>query len=136
MKNINCLIVIFFIVLVSMTSCDKEFLEKNPLDQISDAIYFKKTADLELYVNWFYQPNLNILEYGESFTGGNNYSSLMFLMDRGSDNFLVTAADPRLKGTRVVPSSGGGFSFANVRRINYFFDNYKKCEDDFTNWKH
>ena len=103
---------------------------------VSEAIYFKKTADLELYMNWFYQPSLNILEYGESFTGGSNYSQLMFLLDRGSDNFLTESADDRLKGTRTIPSSGGGWSFSNIRRINYFFENYKKCEDDFAKWKH
>lgn len=136
MKNIKYLIVLVFIVLVSMTSCDKDFLEKKPLDMVSEAIYFKKTADLELYMNWFYQPSLNILEYGESFTGGSNYSQLMFLMDRGSDNFLTESADDRLKGTRTIPASGGGWSFSNIRRINYFLENYQKCEDDFANWKH
>ncbi len=134
MKNIKYIIVLFFIVIVSMTSC-KDFLERTPLDQVSDAVYFKKTADLELYVNWFYRPLQNIFEYGETFAGW-NYSSLIFLMDYDSDNFTVAAANDRLKGIRTVPSSGGGYSFSNVRRINYFFDNYKKCEDDFAQWKH
>lgn len=134
MKKYTYLIVLSIIVHVFVTSCDKEFLEKTPLDQISDAIYFRKTADLELYVNWFYLPNQNILEYGESVVGW-NYSSLMFLLDNNSDNFTFESADERLKGIRVVPPSGGGWSFSNVRRINYFFDNYKRCEDDFAKWK-
>ena len=57
-------------------------------------------------------------------------------MDRGTDNFIGESVDERLNGTRVVPSSGGGWNFANVRRINYFFDNYKKCEDEFETYKH
>lgn len=136
MKNTKYLIGLIFIVLVLMTSCDKAFLDREPLDQISSAVFFKRTPDLELYMNGFYQPNNNVLEYGESFTGGNNYSQLMFLMDRGSDNFITQSADERLKGTRVVPSSGGGWNYENVRRINYFFENYKKCEEDFNSYKH
>lgn len=136
MKNSIYLIGLIFIVLMSMTSCDKAFLDKKPLDQISSAIFFKRTSDLELYMNGFYEPNNNLLEYGESFTGGNNYSQLMFLMDKGSDNFLTESADDRLKGSRVVPSSGQGWNYNNVRRINYFFENYKRCEDKFESYKH
>lgn len=122
------------ILAATTISCEKDFLEKKPLDQISSEIYFKKTSDLELYMNQFYQRSYNILEYGS--TSVNNYSQLIFLADVDSDNLIDLSYDPRLHGTRVVPSSGGEYNFVNVRRINYFFDNYRKCQDDFDAYKH
>jgi starch-binding outer membrane protein, SusD/RagB family len=121
-----------FILIVSITSCDKNFLEKKPLDEISSEIYFKKTADLRLYMNQFYQPHL--LEYGGE--GTDNYSQLIFLADLNSDNMIDESFDERLNGTRVVPASGGGWNYDNVRAINYFFENYKKCQDKFESYQH
>lgn len=122
------------ILAVTIISCEKDFLEKKPLDQISSEIYFKKITDLELYMNQFYQREYDILEYGS--TSVNNYSQLIFLADVDSDNLIDLSYDSRLHGTRVVPSSGGEYNFENVRRINYFFDNYRKCQDDFDTYKH
>jgi len=136
MKTKIYFIILSFVVMVAMTSCEKDFLEKKPLDQISSEIYFKKTTDLELYMNQFYQRSYNILEYGS--TSQNNYSQLIFLADVDTDNLIDLSFDPRLHGTRVVPSSAGSteWNYVNVRRINYFHDNYRKCLDDFESYKH
>jgi len=131
MKNIKYTMGLFIMIIMS-TSCEKDFLDKKPLDQISSAVYFRKASDLELYMNSFYQPHL--LEYGGD--GGENYSQLIFLADRGTDNFIGESFDERFNGSRVVPSSGGGWNYDNVRRINYFFENYRKCEDVFESYKH
>ena len=32
-----------------LSSCDDNFLERYPLDRPSDAVYFKKSSDLEIY---------------------------------------------------------------------------------------
>ena len=100
---------------------------------MSSAVFFKGTSDLELYMNGFYRSPL--LNFGEGFTG-NTYSQLIFLADMNSDNSIDQSVDDRLQGTRVVPSSGGGWNYENVRQINYFFENYQKCEDDFDSYKH
>ena len=133
MKTYLYLIVLSFVITLSVTSCDEDFLEKKPLDQISSEIFLKKTSDLELYMNQFYQRSYNILRYGSTST--NNYSQLIFLADVNSDNLIDLSFEPRLHGTRVVPSTGGEWSYVNVRRVNYFFDNYRKCEDDFDSYK-
>ncbi len=133
MKNISYIIVVILLT-ATLTSCKKDFLEKKPLDEISSEIYFKKTSDLELYMNQFYQPANQLLDYGG--TGGLNYSKLIFLDDLNSDNYINVSFDSRLNGTRVVPASGGGWSYVNVRKVNYFLQNYRKCEDDFEKYKH
>lgn len=134
MKNNKYLIYLFLIIVVSLTSCNEDFLEKKPLDQISSEIFFRSSADLELYMNQFYNPSEPyLIDYGDRGTG--NYSQMMFLRDLGSDNFINQSNDARLNGTRVAPASGGGWDYSNVRSINYFFENYEKCEDDFDSYK-
>ncbi|MEO8762891.1 MAG: RagB/SusD family nutrient uptake outer membrane protein [Ginsengibacter sp.] len=134
MKNKIYLTGFFFIIITAATSCKKNYLDREPLDQISSAVFFKRTSDLELYMNGFYLPELNLLDFGQNYTG-NTYSQLVFLNDMNSDNSIDQSVDERLNGTRVVPSAGGGWNYENVRRINYFFENYQKCQDDFESYK-
>ena len=48
---------IYFILIIlmgiSMYSCDKDFLDRTPLDQISDPDFWTSETDLELYLNNF-----------------------------------------------------------------------------------
>lgn len=133
MKNIRNITSVFFIALIIMTSCDEDFLNRGPLDQISDEVFFNTSTDMELYMNGFYRHP--ILDYGRGYTG-NDYSQLIFLADMNSDNSIDESFDPRLNGTRLVPSSGGGWDYSSVRQINYFLENYKKCKDPFATYKH
>lgn len=121
------------LVLISFIygGCDKDYLDRPPLDEISSEVFFRTTTELELYINQFYKPG--ILEYGGS--GGLNYSKLIFEADLNSDNYIGIEINPTLHGTRVVPASGGAWNYTSVRNINYFFDNYRKCEDDFDKYK-
>ena len=42
------------IILIGITySCDKDFLDRTPLDQISDPDFWTSETDLELYLNDF-----------------------------------------------------------------------------------
>jgi hypothetical protein len=83
-------------------------------------------------MNQFYK--LPLLDYGDR--GSGNYSLMLFLLDLNSDNMIGENFDSRLNGTRTVPSSGGGWSYSDVRRVNYFLENYKQCQDKFENYKH
>jgi starch-binding outer membrane protein, SusD/RagB family len=132
MKNIIYLTGLLFIITASMTSCNKDFLDKKPLDEISSDIFFHSSKDLELYMNQFYK--LPLIDYGDR--GSGNYSQMLFLLDENSDNFIGESYDDRLNGTRVVPSSGGGWDYSDVRRVNYFLENYKQCKDKFDSYKH
>jgi starch-binding outer membrane protein, SusD/RagB family len=132
MKNIKYLLGLLFIIIASMTSCDKTFLDKKPLDQIASDIFFHSSKNLELYMNQFYK--LPLLDYGDR--GSGNYSQMLFLLDLNSDNHISEGFDERLNGTRVVPASGGGWDYSDVRAINYFFENYKQCLDNFDSYKH
>src|SRR5690606_10069355 len=42
--------------------------------------------------------------------------------------------NPRLRGTRTVPESGG-WDYSAIRNVNYFFANYQRCTDPFEEYK-
>lgn len=52
MKKITIYISVLFLVVT--TACNDEYLERYPLDQISDAQFWTSSTDIELYANQFY----------------------------------------------------------------------------------
>jgi len=120
MKNI-----LFILLLISgsalFTSCNEKLLDKYPLDQISDPEFWNTDGELELYLNRFYN---NLPSWSKDGTG---YVSMP---DNGTDIALYTFKSDRLDGTTIVPASGGGWDWGNVRNINYFLDNIHRAEGD------
>ncbi len=108
-----------------MYSCNEDFLERTPLDQISDPEFWQSEADLELYLNNFYDSF-----EGWWVSGGGAAPTY----DRGSDLALPNPNSygndwtPRLDGAVNVPASGGGWNWTNVRNINYFIENVDRVE--------
>lgn len=113
MKINRLYIVLFSIVL---TACGEEFLDKKPIDAISSSDYWKTPTDLQMFVNQYYPVFPNETRNDDKLVDGN------------SDNVLLVGADAVLAGTRVVPSSGGGWTSAwsNIRSVNYFIQEYRK----------
>lgn len=118
MKRIFIIIVIFLGTGLSFSSCNKEFLDLTPLDQISDPEFWKTDQDLELYMNGMYSVLPGWLASG---SGGNP------LLDAGTDMAISVglwlSTKNRLDGSITVPSSGGGWSWTTVRNVNYFLAN-------------
>ncbi len=114
-------------------SCDEDFLDKTPQDEISEPDFWLTEGDLELYLNGLY----NILP---EWTGDGSAPS----HDLGTDIVIEsqewwgTSYTPQLDGTLGVPvaastSSGDETSpnlwyWGDVRRVNYFLDNAVKAE--------
>ncbi len=113
MKIYHKLFITFFASL-TLVSCEKDFLQRAPLDEVTALDYFKNPNDLKAYVNQYYSSMFP--KYG-------NHGS-----DFGSDNEITLSPDRRLEGSRTV-STSGSIGFGNVRSINYFFDHYKKVEE-------
>ncbi len=110
---------ISFIALgITLTACKKDFLERPPLDQVTTGDYFKNPEEMKIYLNQFYSDTF----FPTYANHGNDF---------GTDNQVRLNIDQRLEGTRIVATSGT-IDFANVRNINYFFDNYKKVEQGHT----
>ncbi|WP_434036681.1 RagB/SusD family nutrient uptake outer membrane protein [Formosa sp. 4Alg 33] len=122
MKRILYIITLIFTG-IAFNSCSDDLLEKTPLDQISDTDFWKTEGDLQLYLNQLYAtlPGWAAAGASPSLDIGTDIiaqSSLWF----GASNTT------RLDGTINVPSSGGGWSWSNVRRANYFLENSARAE--------
>lgn len=111
--------IIFSFIAVGMilSACEKDFLQRTPLDQVTSVDYFKSPNDLKAYVNQYYSPT-----YFPKFA---NWGS-----DFGTDNQIGLSVDTRLEGTRTVATSGS-IAFGAVRSINYFFDQYTKVKEKY-----
>ena len=116
-----------FALLLFLASCNDEFMERVPLDKISDGSYWKSPNDLKLYVNNFYGRNdLLALENGWGSIGPYGWDA-----DGGSDTQIKYNYNTRMNGESTVPDDGNGWGdgdWATLRSINYFMDNYKAVE--------
>lgn len=110
---------IYGLVGISMltTSCNDNFLDRAPLDEVTASVYFKQPRDLETYVNQYYNQTF----FSKYENHGNDFNS--------DDQVNGQLIDERLKGTRVLVGSGT-ISFTNIRSINYFLNNYHKVADN------
>ena len=107
-------------------SCDDDFLDRVPLDQISDPEFWNSQSDLELFLNSFYDTF-----DGWPPAGGGAAPT----KDRGTDialpspNVTGFTWTTRLDGRVNVPSSGGGWNWVNIRNINYYLENVDRVEE-------
>lgn len=107
--------VLSILALLVMASCQDDFLEKQPLDQISEASFWKTEKDLETYANGFYW-GIN------SYRGwGSKYS-----VENGSDNALgnreLAFPEGKIFRTSSDASTNDGAwdgSFDWLRKVNY-----------------
>ncbi|QCX36935.1 RagB/SusD family nutrient uptake outer membrane protein [Aureibaculum algae] len=116
--------IIYFLTICStllLVSCNEDFLDRTPLDEISEPEFWKTTSDLELYANSFYNklPGWS----------GSGFGSAQ-MPDVGTDLGLGLSAPSRLQGTQGIPNSGSAslWSWDEVRLVNYFVSNVSKAE--------
>ena len=138
-RNIIKLGLVVFATLLFI-SCNDDFLERFPLDEISNETYWNTENDLMVYNNSLYNltrndHNVPILMGYSSGTAGYKYNRL--LIDEFTDN--ITAGHSRHIRYQQVRAgkhnisadaqyqgwTDGGWVF--VRRINVFMDNYAKA---------
>ncbi len=100
---------------VMVNACNlEEELTLYPTSQLTSDSYFTTASDLQLFSNTFYN---NLLDK-EPFT----VESDVFVKMNPS-NLIRGGAD------RTVPTSGGGWSFTNLRKMNTLLGNMDKCKD-------
>jgi hypothetical protein len=113
MKNTIIIILLWGTVI---TSCKKEnYLDRFPLDALTEPTFFKNESDLKLYANIFY-PSLPAPTSGTA--------------DDNSDNMVPTTRNSYLTGTYVTPSSatGTGWVWSDIRSVNYFLQRYQRAD--------
>ena len=115
MKNFKIAISLFALIII-FNACEKDFLDRTPLDRVGSTDFFKSPADLKTYVNQYYTRS-----YFPIFRehGG----------DYGTDNAITINVNRGLEGSYTLDDAGW-INFSSVRSVNHFFDNYKKVEEN------
>jgi starch-binding outer membrane protein, SusD/RagB family len=126
----------FLLLMAMATGCQKNLLTKLPEDQVPSAVFFLHSNDMMIYMNQFYDDRILPVQWGQILNNPYNGGA----DDFNSDNEVSSnALDPRLRGTRTAVNGdtgpGLGWYFGDVRNVNYFFDNYRKCLDDFSTYQ-
>ncbi len=103
-------------MLVSLPSCNDDFLERYPLSTLSPETYFNSESELKAYTNAFYDQLPEAL-------------NLFYDAPYYADDDARTTVHDELRGVRIVPTSGGGWTWTELRRINFFLENSKKFPD-------
>jgi len=94
---------------VALSAC-KKFLDVDPLDKLTPEQAFSTENNLQLYVNSFYP---SILPDGPG----------IYQADVMTDITVPNAVPNYLSG-RLSAQDAGGWSWGNLRNINYFLENY------------
>lgn len=99
---------------MGLSGCD-DLLDLQPLSQISQTDYFKTETDLQLFSNSFYNNLLDKSPY-----------------DDQSDLYVQqNLSDEMLGGTkRIVPASGGGWTWTDLRKMNTLLAYAGQCSDE------
>lgn len=112
MKQIINKLLLFPLGLFMMTSCS-DFLEKQPLSNVSPETFFTESTHLEAYCN-----NMHTMFPTHA---GTNGTLGRFTADQGSDNMVGRSQIDNFLLRRIqVPSSGSYSSFSTIRTINMF----------------
>ena len=106
-------LLIAFAAIASFTACD--FLDRGPLSDMTEEIYFKTAEDFQLFTNPLYNNLLDKDPYNHQ-----------------SDHYIKLTLSNLIHGGsyRTVPASGGGWSWTDLRRINTVLSRMDSCEDE------
>ncbi|AGA78430.1 RagB/SusD family nutrient uptake outer membrane protein [Echinicola vietnamensis] len=113
-------------------SCNDEFMDRYPLDQITDENFWKTAQDLELYCNSFYPDYITGFGtgWGTSTVAPYGYNEAIAYGDVITDNAAPESYSKVAANQYNAYVGGGsgssGWSWGNIRQLNYFLDNYKR----------
>jgi hypothetical protein len=109
---------IYILVLLAWlgTGCSKEFLNRGPLDLENDDIFWTNEKNLRTYAYGFYTTYF--VGYGTGFAFGDYFYQGQSL----NDDFAPTSP-PQFN--KIIPATGGGWSFTNVRKANIMLERVK-----------
>ena len=117
----------FSVLVLLLASCKKDFLNRKPIDQLTEATAFVTTGNFQTYAWGLYDY---MAGYG---AGGSAVPPYFSSQELNSDNYQVSAGSnsPYIAGNKTVPTSAGAatssmqiaqWNFSYVRRVNVMLD--------------
>ncbi len=100
------------LVPVALVSCD-DLLNKTPQATLSPDSFFTNESEMQAFSNNFYTILPSTGLYSEN-----------------CDNYIGTNLISEIRDGRVIPGSGGGWSFTDLRKFNTLIDNSSNCKDE------
>lgn len=122
-KKLTLKTVIIFIIISLLYTCE-DFINLNPLDDISSEDYWREPSHLDNYIKRFYN-------YFPSHA--NNFP---LRESDDSDDMIYQSQSEILNGERTPTLGGWRSDWNRIRDINIFFDNYHKVETSIETYKH
>lgn len=136
------IIALFVALVAALSSCNDDFMQRDPIDEMADGTFFTKEADLQLYLDGIYRYYV----YGHGVGGTNNTShdkgflavkagSQIIFGDAFSDNTVYAGGiDAKLGGTYDTPNSASKnfdapWQWEKLRKVNYFLNHYSEVGD-------
>ncbi len=128
-KYIGVLSLVGIVSIVFLSSCD-DYLDRKPLTEISNDDYWNTPKDLETYMLQFYPvfPAFGVV--------GSSHGLIGWDGTRGSDTQITGVPSTVWNGSRSPVTSGGNWTWSNIRSVNVFFGNYHKCSAPFESYRH
>lgn len=104
------------IVLLGISSCNNDFMDRYPTDSINDENFWNSEKDLEIYCNGLY-----------TFIKGHSGISPLLTGDNQSDNMVPQDYNVIAAGEHVVPAKSGDsdWNWTFTRKCNYFLNRYQ-----------
>lgn len=107
---------------LSLTGCQKDFLDRYPQTEISPELFFKTEEDLSLYIN-------GMLDLSDRW---------IYIGDQSTDNAATTGGTEiktMMTGSPNSETITDGWNWERLRTINYFLENYNNATvaDDIKN---
>ena len=96
-----------------LAGCSK-FMDRQPLSDIKPEVYFKNEKELSIYLNSLYSA----------------FPSAEGIYNEDIDNIVKSSLGDNITGKRTVPLSGGNWSWTELRKINFFLENYNRYLPD------
>lgn len=114
--------------MIPLSSCE-DFLDKTPLDEVSEADYYSTPEELRIAANGFYR---DLPSWANAGTGSSA------LPDNGTDLVMNQTPSDRLLGIYTVPtaSTASIWSWDEVREANWFLDHTDQASGDQTDIDH
>lgn len=106
---------ILFAVASLLAACNKDFLERPPLNQVSEATFWNRAEDVSQAVNGVYSQLGGVSIHDEGAT------------DNAHAQYPWESFATQLSAGSLTTNAGGNWGFGAIRRCNYFLENVDRA---------